>query len=257
MARLLIAPMVVPAGQPLKAHGRRRPRPVSGRGVGALEAALTAAQPAGGMRHSGTAGSDRCRASRGGVRGRAGSDTRGNVVDGMPPATGESHDREVLGACTLDCPDMCSWVVTVREDRAIALRGDLPHPYTRGALCAKVNRYSTTLRLPTGCSTRSGASAERAREFARISWDEALDEIAARLQAIIARHGPQAIWPYQGTGSMGILQGVAGCGRRLFNVLGASQHRQTICTIAGGFGTGYTLGDNRVGMDPETFAARS
>src|SRR5262249_48919089 len=25
-----------------------------------------------------------------------------------------------------------------------------------------------------------------------------------------------------------------------------------ICTIAGGFGTGYTLGDNRVGMDPET-----
>jgi anaerobic selenocysteine-containing dehydrogenase len=27
----------------------------------------------------------------------------------------------------------------------------------------------------------------------------------------------------------------------------------TICTIAGGVGTGYTLGDNRVGMDPETF----
>jgi anaerobic selenocysteine-containing dehydrogenase len=36
-------------------------------------------------------------------------------------------------------------------------------------------------------------------------------------------------------------------------VLGTSQHVMTICTIAGGVGTGYTLGDNRVGMDPETF----
>ena len=51
---------------------------------------------------------------------------------------------------------------------------------------------------------------------------------------------------------MGLLQGVYGAGRRLWNALGASQHLMTICTIAGGVGTGYTLGDNRVGMDPET-----
>jgi anaerobic selenocysteine-containing dehydrogenase len=54
---------------------------------------------------------------------------------------------------------------------------------------------------------------------------------------------------------MGALQGVYGAGRRLWNVLGTSQHVMTICTIAGGVGTGYTLGDNRVGMDPETFAS--
>ena len=51
---------------------------------------------------------------------------------------------------------------------------------------------------------------------------------------------------------MGLIQGVYGAGRRLWNVLGTSRHVMTICTIAGGFGTGYTLGDNRVGMDPET-----
>jgi hypothetical protein len=51
---------------------------------------------------------------------------------------------------------------------------------------------------------------------------------------------------------MGLIQGVYGAGRRLWNVLGTSRHAMTICTIAGGFGTGYTLGDNRVGMDPET-----
>ena len=51
---------------------------------------------------------------------------------------------------------------------------------------------------------------------------------------------------------MGLIQGIYGAGRRLWNVLGTSRHLMTICTIAGGFGTGYTLGDNRVGMDPET-----
>ncbi len=50
-------------------------------------------------------------------------------------------DREIPGTCPLDCPDTCSWVVTVRDGEAIALRGDHRHPYTRGALCAKVNRF--------------------------------------------------------------------------------------------------------------------
>jgi anaerobic selenocysteine-containing dehydrogenase len=164
--------------------------------------------------------------------------------------------RDVPGACPLDCPDTCSWVVTVDDGRATALRGDRRHPFTRGALCAKVHRFLDYTRSPDRLlhpQRRVGAKGEG--RFERISWDEALDEIAARWTAIIARHGPQAIWPYQGTGSMGILQGVAGCGRRLWNVLGTSRHIMTICTIAGGVGTGYTLGHPQVGMDPETFSA--
>jgi anaerobic selenocysteine-containing dehydrogenase len=165
-------------------------------------------------------------------------------------------EREVVGACPLDCPDTCSWLVTVRDGEAVALRGDRRHPYTRGALCAKVTglldyrRSPDRLRHPL---RRVGAKGDG--RFARIGWDEALDEIAARFKTIMAEQGPQAIWPYYGSGGMGMIQGVAGCGRRLWNVLGTSQHLMTICTIAGGYGTGYTLGDNRVGMDPETFGA--
>jgi len=161
--------------------------------------------------------------------------------------------REVPGACPLDCPDTCSWVVTVENGEAVSLRGDRRHPFTRGALCAKVHRYLDYTRAPDRLLhplRRVGAKGEG--RFARTSWDAALDEIAERWRAIIPRHGPQAIWPYYGSGTMGMLQGVAGAGRRLRNVLGASQHMMTICTIAGGYGTGYTLGDNRVGMDPET-----
>jgi anaerobic selenocysteine-containing dehydrogenase len=163
-------------------------------------------------------------------------------------------ERHVPGACPLDCPDTCAWVVTVQDGAAVALRGDREHPYTRGSLCAKVHRYLDYVRSPDRLlHPQRRVGPKGAGRFARITWQEALDEVAERWQATIARHGPAAIWPYYGSGTMGMLQGVAGAGRRLWNVLGTSQHIMTICTIAGGYGTGYTLGDNRVGMDPETF----
>jgi len=143
--------------------------------------------------------------------------------------------------------------VTVEDGRAVRLRGDPDHPYTRGVLCNKVNGYiqyaasQERLLYPLRRVGPKGAG-----DFVRISWDQALGEIADRFQDVIATHGAEAIWPYYGSGHMGIIQGVYGAGRRLWNVLGTSQHRMTICTIAGGVGTGFTLGRNRVGMDPET-----
>ena len=167
------------------------------------------------------------------------------------PAPGE---RQVRGACALDCPDTCGWIVTVRGEEAVDLRGDPAHPFTRGSLCNKVVDYLAYARSPQRLRhplRRDGPKGSG--RFTRISWDEALDTIAGRFGDVIARHGAEAIWPFLGSGSMGLLQGVYGAGRRLWNVLGTSRHLMTICTIAGGFGTGYTLGDNRVGMDPETF----
>jgi anaerobic selenocysteine-containing dehydrogenase len=179
----------------------------------------------------------------------------------------DTDTHQIRGSCPLDCPDTCSWIVTVKGGEAVALRGDPHHPYTRGSLCNKVADYLNYTRSPErllypmrrvgpkGPSTRLiGRSLRAGRgEFVRISWDEALETVAARLRDVIETHGAEAIWPFLGSGNMGLIQGAYGAGRRLWNVLGASRHVQTMCTIAGGFGTGYTLGDNRVGMDPETF----
>jgi hypothetical protein len=41
--------------------------------------------------------------------------------------TARPHD-DIRGACPLDCPDTCSWIVTVKQGEAIALRGDPEHP---------------------------------------------------------------------------------------------------------------------------------
>jgi anaerobic selenocysteine-containing dehydrogenase len=166
---------------------------------------------------------------------------------------GADGTHQVLGACPLDCPDTCSWIVTVKDGRAVKLQGDPAHPFTRGVLCNKVNGYVAYSQSTDRLLYPMRRVGPKGRgKFVRISWEEALDEIAERLTGTIRNFGPQAIWPYLGSGSMGLLQGCYAAGRRLWNALGASQHLMTICTIAGGVGTGYTLGDNRVGMDPET-----
>ncbi|CAG0941210.1 thiosulfate reductase / polysulfide reductase chain A [Anaerolineae bacterium] len=162
-----------------------------------------------------------------------------------------SADKIVRGACPLDCPDTCSWEVTVKEGRAVALRGTRDHPYTRGSLCAKMNKYLDHVYAPDRLlypMRRIGEKGEG--RFERITWDDALGEIAERLKNIIAQYGGQAILPYVGTGNMGFLQGEAGVGQRLWNTLGASIHSGNICSRAGSVGTIYTMG-SRNGMDPE------
>ncbi|MFC9997638.1 molybdopterin-dependent oxidoreductase [Nocardia sp. NPDC127526] len=162
---------------------------------------------------------------------------------------------KVLGACPLDCPDGCSWVVTVEDGAAVGLRGNKEHPVTRGALCVKVNRYLEQLKSDERLlypMRRVGRKGEG--RFERISWDEALGEIAERVGGIVEEYGGEAVWPFHGTGSLGYIQGLEGfSGRRFFNALGASLHDPTICSVAGTTGLKYALGTSG-GMDPEDLA---
>ena len=155
--------------------------------------------------------------------------------------------------CALDCPDCCSLLVTVDENgRGTRLRGDPAHPVTRGFLCGKVAQYLEREYSPGRLlypQRRVGAKGEG--RFERISWDEALDTIAARLKAIAAEFGPEAILPYSYAGTMGLLNG-SGMDRRFFHALGASRLDRTICSSAGGVGLTRALGF-RYGTEPEQF----
>lgn len=164
----------------------------------------------------------------------------------------QNATRKVVGACPLDCPDGCAWEVTVADGVAVSLKGRADHPLTRRALCAKVNHFLDHTNAPDRLlypMRRTGPKGSG--QFERISWDTALTEIADRLHTVIDTHGGQAIWPYQGTGTLGFLQGIQGqAGRRLWNVLGASRHNMTICSIAGLKGLEYITGAS-CGVEPE------
>ena len=133
--------------------------------------------------------------------------------------------RNIRGACPLDCPDTCAWIVTVKNGSPVSLRGDPDHPYTRGSLCNKVVDYLDYARSRERVLYPLRRVGEKGSgEFVRISWDEALEEIAARLGDVIAKDGAEAIWPIAGSGNMGLIQGIYSAGRRLWNVLGTSRN---------------------------------
>ncbi len=158
----------------------------------------------------------------------------------------------VRAACPHDCPDTCAIRVTVEEGRAIKVQGDPDHPPTHGALCTKVSRYpERTYHAERVLHPMKRSGPKGTGRFVRVSWDEALDDIATRLKAIAGRD-PQAIVPYSYAGTMGLLQGES-MAARFFNRLGASLLDRTICSSAGGEALAATYG-GKVGMHLEFFA---
>jgi anaerobic selenocysteine-containing dehydrogenase len=159
----------------------------------------------------------------------------------------------VRGACPHDCPDTCALLTTVENGRAVAIRGAPDHPATAGVLCTKVARYldrTYSDQRVLHPMRRVGRKGEG--RFARISWDEALDEIAVRFSQIAASpDGPQAIMPYSYAGTMGLLQ-YSSMDRRFFHRLGASLLDRTICASAGKAGWTTVIGAT-LGMDFEQY----
>jgi len=159
----------------------------------------------------------------------------------------------VRGGCPHDCPDTCAWQVTVEDGRAVKLAGDPNHPFTRGGLCAKVNRYLDRVYDPDRVLyplRRVGAKGEG--RFQRVSWEEALGEVAARLKAVVEEWGGEAVLPYSFAGNMGLIQ-YQGLDRRFFARLGASQLARTICGGTANAGVAATLG-TFTGIRPEDVA---
>ncbi|MCD6043223.1 MAG: molybdopterin oxidoreductase [Burkholderiales bacterium] len=142
-------------------------------------------------------------------------------------------------------------LVTVEDGIATKIQGDPAMPFTEGTLCTKVAHYLERTYAPDRLlypQKRIGRKGEG--RFERISWDEALNEIAARLKALAAED-PETILPCSYAGTMGMVQ-YASMDRRFFHKLGASLLDRTLCSSAGKFGLKATLGGS-VGMDPERF----
>jgi anaerobic selenocysteine-containing dehydrogenase len=161
----------------------------------------------------------------------------------------------ITGACGHDCPDTCSWQVAVdpATGRALDLWGHPDHPVTQGTLCTKVDRYLERTYHPDRLTTplqRSGPKGSG--HFVPVSWEHAIQAIAARLQGIIADHGPEAVLPYSYAGTMGYLQ-YDGISQRFFNRMGASRLARTICSEAGFQGYRYTIGASEA-METQDYA---
>ncbi len=170
----------------------------------------------------------------------------------MTNDTSNLSSINVLGACPHDCPDTCSMITTVQDGQAIDVRGNPDHPFTRGTLCGKVDKFLDRVYSPDRVLYPLRRVGEKGSgQFERISWDEALKEICNRFQSIIAEYGAEAIMPYCFSGHQGILNGLM-VTDAFFNRLGASIAEKTLCSS--GCATAFELSCGLTyGLDPEAF----
>ncbi len=148
----------------------------------------------------------------------------------------------IRGACPHDCPDTCGVITEVEDGRAVGFSGDPDNPITRGWLCAKVRPYLEHVYHPGRLLhplRRSGPKG--GGQWQRITWEQALAEIADRWREISARHGAEAILPYSYSGTLGLVQ-MTVASARLWNRLGASRLERSICGAAAEYAVECTLG---------------
>src|SRR6202166_1920018 len=151
--------------------------------------------------------------------------------------------------CPHDCPSACALDVEVIDGSTIGrVRGSKQQTYTAGVVCAKVARYAERIHHPDRLMhpmRRTGPKGSG--QFARISWDEALDEIADRFNAAEREFGAESVWPYYYAGTMGLVMrdGI----NRLAHVKKYSRFYSTICANIAR--VGFAIGTGKIaGVDP-------
>jgi anaerobic selenocysteine-containing dehydrogenase len=148
----------------------------------------------------------------------------------------------VRGACPHDCPDTCAVITEVQDGRAIKFYADKDHPITQGWLCAKVRNYLDHVYHPDRLLyPLRRAGAKGSGEWTRITWEEAVAEIAYNWKRIVAEYGAAAILPYSYSGTLGLVEGLV-ASSRLFNRMGASGLERSICDAAAQTAIDMTLG---------------
>ena len=155
------------------------------------------------------------------------------------------NERQVQGYCSL-CLARCGTVATVTDGRFTRLDPDPTHP-TGAAICAKGRAapelvyHKDRLKRPLR-RTRPKGDADPGWE--EISWDAALDQIAAAMRGISERHGPQAVAFSQSSPSTTAIADSAVFVRRLMNAFGTPNQvsHLDLCGWGRGFATRYVFG---------------
>src|ERR1700722_435973 len=99
-----------------------------------------------------------------------------------------------------NCGASCGIELEVEHDRVLRLRGDRSNPISKGYFCIKGN---ASLELQNGAGRLTSSQKRVDGTHRQIAIGTALDEVAARLSTLVARHGPGSVGLYYGTGAYG------------------------------------------------------
>lgn len=155
------------------------------------------------------------------------------------------------GVCYHDCPDSCSWSVTVKDEKITEFGASELNPFTGGKLCDRMERFPEDVTFhPDRILTpmkRVGKKGEG--KFERISWSQALEEVSTRLKGILRENGGESVLPFGYMGTQGLIQKAA-MSKRFFKRIGACNLAETICGASAVSGVFITNGHS-IGVLPE------
>ena len=96
--------------------------------------------------------------------------------------------------CNL-CEAMCGIQITVEDDKITSIKGDAEDSFSRGHICPKAialkDLYEDPDRIRTPMEKVNG-------QWRELTWEEAFDKVASRIQALQAEHGNDALGVYLG-----------------------------------------------------------
>jgi anaerobic selenocysteine-containing dehydrogenase len=113
----------------------------------------------------------------------------------------QSSIRTVRGFCAL-CTAHCATVATVTDGKVVRLEADTDHP-NGGVFCLKGKAAPELVYHPDRLNyplKRTRPKGDADPGWQRVSWDEALDDIARRLSQVREQFGPRAVALAKGTG---------------------------------------------------------
>ena len=132
---------------------------------------------------------------------------------------------DIITACTMDCPDACSLILSQKPDGTFGIQGNPDHPFTRGIICGKIKKHFLRLSSPHRITH---PMIRKNSQWIKISWDNALDICAEKLNHY--RKHPESILHIHGEGAKGILKQT---GKLFFGLMGVSRLRGSLCDAAG------------------------
>jgi anaerobic selenocysteine-containing dehydrogenase len=111
---------------------------------------------------------------------------------------GDAGTTTVPSVCPHDCTSTCALdVERLSRSKIGRVRGSMRNDYTAGVICEKVARYAERIHHPDRLmKPLRRVGPKGSKQFAEISWTDALDIVAEQFIAKARQHGSEAVWPY-------------------------------------------------------------
>lgn len=98
------------------------------------------------------------------------------------------------------CHPRCGLLLEIDEGRVVGVKGDKDHPVTRGMVCPRAHLMIDHLYHPERINVPLKRAGERGEgKWLEVSWDQALDEVAEKLEALRGQYGAETLAFTHGT----------------------------------------------------------